>query len=312
MELDDLDRRIVGALQVEGRASWRKIAEALNAPFSTVTRRGSALLASGAVRVVAIPTTLRTAIIEVATTPHRVDAVARALAARPDTIFVYALSAPARILVEEQLTDGELAQAVIEEIPAIEGVTGVLAMPVLEYYRTLTSWMPALLSASEVAALNGNFGRRAVGAPLELAIDRELQSILERNGRLSAAEIAAELGQSESGVRRRLARLTGTQIDVRAVVAPALLGLPVSAFVWIQVPPAQVGRVAEQILESPFVRYAAMTMGDHQLIVDVAVESLDELRRFLTERPWATSVQSIRSSPVLAAYKRSGTIVAES
>jgi DNA-binding Lrp family transcriptional regulator len=313
VELDDLDRRIVGALQVDGRASWRRIAEVIDAPFSTVTRRGSALLASGAVRVVAIPASMQTAIMEVTTTPQRVDAVARALAFRPDTVFVYAVSAPTRIIVEEQLTNGSFARAVIEEIPAIEGVTGVLAAPVLDYYRTLTSWMPGLLSASEVAALNEDFGRRrAVGMPSESALDRRLQSILERDGRVSVADIAVKVGQSESGVRRRLAALVGTQVEVRAVVAPALLGLRVSAFVWIRVAPAKVQRVAEQILESPFVRYAAMTMGDHQLIVDVAVESLDELRRFLTEQPWATAVESIRSSPVLAAYKRSGVIVSES
>ena len=55
-----------------------------------------------------------------------------------------------------------------------------------------------------------------------------------------------------------------------------------------------------------------MTMGDHQLVVDVAVESLDELRRFLTEQPWAAAVESMRSSPVLAAYKRSGIVTVES
>ena len=62
---------------------------------------------------------------------------------------------------------------------------------------------------------------------------------------------------------------------------------------------------------SPF-SSAVMTMGDHQLVVDVAVESLDELRRFLTEQPWAAAVESMRSSPVLAAYKRSGIVTVES
>lgn len=313
VELDDLDRRIVAALQVDGRASWRRIAEVIDVPFSTVTRRGSALLASGAVRVVAIPASLQTAIMEVTTTPQRFDAVARALASRPDTLFVYALSAPSRIIVEERLNHGSLARTVLEEIPAIDGVTGVLAAPVLDYYRTLTSWMPGLLSASEVGELNENFGRRrSMGAAPESAVDLRMQAILQRDGRASVAEIAAEVNQSESAVRRRLAALVNSRVDVRAVIAPALLGFQVSAFVWIRVAPSAVERVAHQILESPYVRYAVMTMGDHQLVVDVAVESLDELRRFLTEQPWATAVESMRASPVLAAYKRSGVIAVES
>lgn len=248
---------------------------------------------------------------EISAIPQRVDAVARALAARPDAIFVYALSAPARILVEEhQQTPGALARAVTEEIPSIEGVTGVSAAPILAYYRTLTSWMPDLLSASEVAALNPHFGRVGpVDVPMDSSADLRIQALLERDGRAPVADIASELGLSESAVRRRVTGLIGNRIEVRAVIAPALLGLDVSAFLQIRLAPHAVARTAEQILASPYVRYAAMTMGDHQLVIDVAVKTLDELRIFLTEQPWAGSVESIRSSPVLAAYKRSGVMV---
>jgi DNA-binding Lrp family transcriptional regulator len=295
MRLDELDRRIVGALQVDGRASWRRIAEVLDAPFSTVNRRGTALLASGTVRVVALPRYSQTAIIEVTTVPQRFDAVARALAERADTVFVFALSAPARIIVEElQPSEGALARAVLDEIPAIEGVTGVNAAPILAYYRTLSTWMPGLLTPSEVAELNPKFGRLYDDAvPLTSAADREMYEILAPDGRVSVADIAARIGQSEPAIRRRLT------------------GLVDAAILWIRVAPADIDRIAGQILESPHVRYAAMTMGDHQLIVDVAVSTLDDLRRFLTERPWAAAVDSIRTSPVLATYKRSGLPVEE-
>ncbi len=308
MKLDELDRRIVGALQVDGRASWRRIAEVLDASFSTVTRRGTALLASGAVRVVALPRYSQTAIIEVTTVPQRFDAVARALSARTDTVFVFALSAPARIIVEElQPSEGALARAVLDEIPAIEGVTGVNAAPILAYYRTLSTWMPDLITPAEVAELNPGFGHLYDDAvPLTTPADREIYEILAPDGRVSVADIADRVGQSEPAVRRRLTVLVDTKIDIRAVVSPHLLGLDVAAIVWIRVAPKDIERVAEQILASPWVRYAAMTMGDHQLIVDVAVPTLDDLRRFLTEQPWSASVDSVRTSPVLAAYKRSG------
>lgn len=313
MQLDDLDRRIVGALQVDGRASWRRIAEVLETPVSTVTRRGTALLSSGAVRVVALPATTTTAILEITTVPQRVDAVARALAARGDTIFVYVLSAPARIVVEEQqLTSGALARAVIEEIPAIDGVTGVSASPILDYYRTLSSWMPGQLSEAEVVALNDGFGRQPqVGRGPLVEVDQQIQAILERDGRAPLTDIAAAVGQSEASIRRRLAGLIGTGVDVRAVVAPTLLGLDVSAFLWIRATPGAVRNVAAEITESKYVRYAAMTMGEHQLVIDVAVETLEDFRRFVTEQPWTGKVESIRSSPVLSAYKRSGVAVDE-
>ncbi|MFT4126148.1 MAG: Lrp/AsnC family transcriptional regulator [Gordonia sp. (in: high G+C Gram-positive bacteria)] len=311
MSLDDLDRRIVGALQVDGRASWRRIAEVLDVPFSTVGRRGAAMLASGLIRVVAIPAHTRTAIIEVEAVPGRLDAVARALADRPDTIFVYALSAPSRIIVEEeQSADGDLARAVLDEIPAIDGVTGVMAAPILTYYRTLTEWMPGLLTPDEVAALKPGFGRVADAVPMEPA-DRELYAPLVADGRLSVGEIARATGQSEATVRRRLTGMIAAKILIRTVVAPRHLGLKVSAFLWIRVAPHHIETVAGELLASPYVRYAVMTMGDHQLLVDIAVPSLDDLRRLLTEQPWAVGAESIRTSPVLAVYKTSGIAVAD-
>ncbi|MCV7421339.1 Lrp/AsnC family transcriptional regulator [Mycobacterium yunnanensis] len=313
MHLDELDRRIVGALQVDGRASWRRIAEVLEVSVSTVTRRGMALLNSGAVRVVALPTTTTTAILEITTTPQRVDAVARELATRPDTIFVYVLGAPARIVVEaHQPSGGALARAVIDELPAVDGVTAVSASPILDYYRTLSSWMPGQLSPAETAAINGSFGRQPPASMLKLGdADQQIQDILEADGRAAVTDIAAAVGQSETSIRRRLGGLIGTRIDVRAVVAPTLLGLDVSAFLWVRTTPAAVPHVAADLVASPFVRYAAMTMGEHQLVVDVAVETLEDFRRFVTEQPWTSTVESVRSSPVLAAYKRSGIRVEE-
>src|SRR3954451_20679006 len=57
--LDASDRQIVEALQVNGRASWRKIATALGATESTVTRRGQQLLAGRAVAVTGVLDHLR-------------------------------------------------------------------------------------------------------------------------------------------------------------------------------------------------------------------------------------------------------------
>lgn len=313
VSVDELDRRIIGALQVDGRASWRRIAEVLDVPFSTVIRRGSALLASGAVRVIALPGQMQTAIIEVSTVPQRFEDVARALAQRADTVFVFALSAPARIIIEEQHVDDDaLARTVLDELPAIDGVTGVTAAPILAYYRTLTTWMPGLITPAEVAALKPGFGTvAATGTPITSEADRDVYEVLAGDGRAGIADIAARVGQSEAAVRRRVAAMVGSKVDVRALVAPRTLGLNVAAICWIRVAPNAVDAVAEQVLESPLVRYAAMTMGDHQLIVDVAVPTLQDLRSFLTQQPWASAVESIRTSPVLAAYKRSGVVTAE-
>lgn len=53
-ELGELEQRIVMALQVDGRATWRKIAKVLDEPERTVARHGAALLEDGKVNIAAI------------------------------------------------------------------------------------------------------------------------------------------------------------------------------------------------------------------------------------------------------------------
>jgi hypothetical protein len=54
-ELTELDRRIIVALQHDGRASWRAIAEMVGGTVATVTRRGQHLLSSGVARIAVLP-----------------------------------------------------------------------------------------------------------------------------------------------------------------------------------------------------------------------------------------------------------------
>src|SRR5262245_65614329 len=52
--LSELDRRIVAALQIDPRASWRWLAEIVDSSESTVARRARALASAGACRSVAM------------------------------------------------------------------------------------------------------------------------------------------------------------------------------------------------------------------------------------------------------------------
>lgn len=312
MALDEIDRRIVGALQVDGRASWRSIARVIGVPVRTVVRRGNALLESGDIRIGVVPST-RTVLLEVQAAAADVDAVARALAARASSIFVYVLGSPVRILVEEHAPQ-ENADLMLRDIPSIPGVTGVALIPVLEYYRTLTSWMPGQLTPDEVRELNPAFGEPPqIDHPLPAlgAGDETIVAALEADARAAAIDIAASIGMSESAVRRRLGVLIGGVVDVRAIVAPATLGLPIAGFVWLRVRPKRVASVVAALQASPFVRYAVFTLADEQILIDVAVPTVSELRRFLTESAWSAEVEGLRAASVVAAYKRSGVQVDE-
>lgn len=308
-ELDELDRRIVAALQVNGRASWRRIAEVLGEPFRTVTRRGIALLESGAVRIAGLVSVAATHLVEVQCAPASLVEIAGTLADGPDVTFLYALTGPTRIIMEVQESPGRLSALVLDELPAVEGVAQVDASPVLEYFRTVADWHPGLIAQAEIEALLDTQpppSRGPIAAALD-ETDQVLVSLLVADGRVPTSELCEAVGLSAPAVRRRMtALLEEGKLSVRAIVEPADIGLPVEAVIWIRTAPTDVAAVGRLVSAEPGVRYAAMTMGEFQLMVNVTLSGLPELRAFLTESEWASRAQAMRTSVVVRAYKRGG------
>ena len=82
--MDELDRRIIGLLQLDGRTSNAKVARELGISEGTVRRRLSRLMQEDVVRITAVPNLEKlgygtTALIRVQTSPGKSDAVAEAL-----------------------------------------------------------------------------------------------------------------------------------------------------------------------------------------------------------------------------------------
>ena len=62
------------------------------------------------------------------------------------------------------------------------------------------------------------------------------------------------------------------------------------------------------LLQSPLVRYAAMVMSEHPVVVDVTARDIAELRDFLTDSPSAAPVESVHATLLLQTFKRGGVV----
>lgn len=82
-----LHRRIVGALQVDGRASWRKIAEVLGEPERTVTRYGTELLESRQVIISGMKHEKQMVVLSCDSIASTALLAAKSIAKRPDVTF---------------------------------------------------------------------------------------------------------------------------------------------------------------------------------------------------------------------------------
>ncbi|WP_436774848.1 Lrp/AsnC family transcriptional regulator [Yinghuangia sp. YIM S09857] len=311
--IDALDRRIIGALQIDGRASWRRIAAALGEPERTVARHGARLLEQRVVVVTGLGVRGGAVLVRGQCLRAAAREAVGALARHPDTTFAYMLTGTADCLAEVMCPTGRLATLTLDELPGIPGLVQNTTLPVLRYFRTVHDWQPGILTDTEAEAV------REYPTPPPLPTDdriaelaREERTILRAlasDGRRTHEEIARIAGVSEPTARRRVdwMRRTGA-LHIRAVVDPGVLGLPVQAFLWIKTTPAQVEAAGEALLASPLVRYAAAVMGEHQLVADVSLPDRTALYEFVTSAPWVRHTEAIETSMVIHTLKRSGVL----
>ena len=91
--MDELDRKIIGILQVDGRASNAKIARQLEVSEGTIRRRLKRLIEDEAIQVVALPEPSKLgynteAIVGIQVEPGKLEDVANELGRVPETLNV--------------------------------------------------------------------------------------------------------------------------------------------------------------------------------------------------------------------------------
>lgn len=316
--IDEIDRRIVAALQIDGRASWRKIAAVLDQPERTIARRGSRLLDERVVVVTGLSVRDRVAysepaIVSMQCSPGTVRVAAASLARREESTFSYIMTGPVDCVAEVWCPADHLAALLLDELPGTPGMSRITSDPILRYYRAVHEWQPGILDDDAVAVLAADrpLPPAKVGGqpPRTTREDRTILRALAENGRMPHEELARLAGVSEATARRRVESLrTEGRLYFRAVVEPTVLGLPVEALLWITTPPNTVDLVGEQLLESPLVRYAAAITGPHQLLVDVTLPTKATLHEFVTRSSWLEHVSAIQTTLLVQALKRSGVL----
>jgi DNA-binding Lrp family transcriptional regulator/CheY-like chemotaxis protein len=114
-------------------------------------------------------------------------------------------------------------------------------------------------------------------------LDRDIIRALQQDGRRSNVEIARALGVAESTVRKRIDRLlqSGT-LRITGIPSLNAVGLPVQVQIYLQVEPAHVDPVANQLAGLPQVQSVTYTSGEYPLVVQAAFPDNDALRHFMS------------------------------
>ena len=134
------------------------------------------------------------------------------------------------------------------------------------------------------------------------SIDHKILEELQRNARITFADLGRRAGLSTPAVIERVRRLESARIILgyHAHVDPAEIGLPVRAFVKITLAGDKLTRFAAQVKKIPEVLECHRVTGGESYIVQVAVRDLQHLELVIDSlMPYvATNSSMVLASPV--------------
>jgi DNA-binding Lrp family transcriptional regulator len=328
---DSLDRQLVHALQLDGRASFSRIAEALGVSDQTVARRYARLRGEGAVQVAGLtdPVALGETqwIIRVQCTPDAAASIAEALARRDDTSWVSLSSGGTEInCMTRAESGGNANNLLLQRLPRTPSVVAVTAYCVLHTYfggalsplhktDTLTPEQAALLlhpapkPSLPKPPLPEPPAAEQVAGELDEA-DHRMLALLERDGRTGLAELAAASGRSQSWVRRRMADLQASGVlyfDVN--FGRRIFDLDSPVMLWLSVSPSRLAETGQALAEHPEVVFVCATTGPTNLHAVVICSDIPSLYSYLTTRIAALdAVRQLETTPVLRRVKSAASL----
>ncbi|MGW7572849.1 Lrp/AsnC family transcriptional regulator [Streptomyces sp. NPDC054765] len=319
---DPLDRRLVHALQLDGRAPFSRIAAVLGVSDQTVARRYTRHRTTGGLKVLGLADAQALGEVEwlvrVQCTPDAAVSVAEALARRSDTSWVSLMSGGTEISAVCRAASSDHSDALLlQKLPRTPSVVGVTAHCLLHEFfggpQSLISKSGALTDA-QIAALSPP-PPDPPATPVTLTdADRRLFDALARDGRAPLGGLAAVTGWSPTTVRRRLAELRADGVlyydvdyDLRQ------FGYGVMVALWLSVAPAELAATGEALAAHPEVAFACATTGPHNLFASVMCQSVGALYTYLTTQVSALpGVRAMESAPRIRHVKGPGPLITTS
>ncbi|MFI5778114.1 Lrp/AsnC family transcriptional regulator [Nocardia sp. NPDC051570] len=313
-DFDELDRRLLHALQIDGRAAFSAIAEVLGVSDRTIARRYARLRSVGAVRVIGgvDPVALGATMwfLRVRCAPAAAVPVAEALARRPDTSWVSLCSGGTEITcVVRTENDADSEALLLAKLPRTSRVEGVTAHSVLHmFYGRSDSLIAKLgvLTDQEAALLHPPPVSYRPGRVQLFDGDRKLLAALADDGRTSIEQLSAVTGWSPTTIRRRMTELRehgvlylDIDIDWR------LLGLGVRTLLWLSVAPASLEQAGAALAQHPEIAFAAATTGPTNLYATAVCTDQRELYRYLTTQVASLpAITHMETAPVIRTVKQ--------
>jgi DNA-binding Lrp family transcriptional regulator len=321
--MDELDKRVVRALQLSPRAAFSEVGEVLGVSEQTVARRFRRLRRAGLVRVTTgiAPAALGLTswIVRVRCRPEGTAAVAEALARRDDVSWVTIHSAGWEVVFNLRAhSDADAEELLVRLLPKTAPVLDVSTAAILHSFvggdpADWQGWRDTL-TRQQTERLRPPARTTPPPTPTTLrADDHALLNLLTRDGRASCATLARATGSTAGRVRRRIEQLTGSgAIYFDIDIATAATGQHTSATVWLTVTPRHLDAVGRAVAAHDDVPFAAALTGPSNLIATLTAPGLERAYGFVTDTLGSLEgITGYELAPLLRRVKQAGALVVE-
>ncbi|MFC7303367.1 Lrp/AsnC family transcriptional regulator [Streptomyces monticola] len=311
--VDELDRKLLHALEVDGRASFSRIAAVLGVSDQTVARRYRRLCAESGVRVVMVRNAEQLGqdqwFLRLRCAPDSAEAIADALARRRDTVWIGLMSGGTEVAcMTLPRSPGDHDELLLGKLPRTPSIMEIRAHQILHrFHGGPDGWFSKFgdLTPDQVAALRPELPPHSGPAHLTPE-DEPLVAALKRDGRATYPELQKATGRSESAVKRRLGTLLASKafyLDVD--YPPEIVGFPVAASLSITAEPAALHSVGETLAGHHEIAFAAATAGPSNLVATAVAKDTAGLYAYLSGRLGSLEgVRHVETTPFLRRVKQ--------
>ncbi|MFF9788965.1 AsnC family transcriptional regulator [Streptomyces nigrescens] len=278
--LDELDRRLIGALHVAPRAAWDDIGGILAADASTLKRRYDRLHQARMVRAIGhaywgMHSTAMPVHVFLDVTGETPLTVLHRLSDLPHLQLLAQISGDDPVYAVIHAPSEAATSEAIDRLYSVPGVRRVNSLPALSTLRRGMTWDPQFLTDAERADLLKLTGARREGTatatppakPLTEA-ERAVVAQLIQDSRASAASIARAAGLATSTAHRVVRRvLDEGWVKPRLEMVSEWLGFQTPFLLRLRVAPGGTPDVMRRIDQLPQTRLAAHVASDMSVLV---------------------------------------------
>lgn len=314
---DPFDVKLLQALELDGRAPFSKIAAVLGVSDQTVARRYRRLVSDGSLRVVAVRDHERLGqeqwMLRLRCAPDGADAIATALARRPDTSWIGLTSGGTEVVCcTRPRTRTDQDELLLAKLPRTPHIVDIRAQQVLHrFFGGPDGWLikHGPLSEEQIAALRDTppVSEARAGAPRRIEPEDEpLVAALEEDGRATYPELQQATGRSESAVKRRLgALLASGAIYIDIEYADALIGMGVGAMLWITTAPWAMDSVGKALASHAEIAHATAVAGPSNIMATAVSRDIPGLYAYLSGKlGQLDGVQHVETAPFMRRVKQ--------